>query len=119
MLERNSTSDMVWQNTGIRCRREDEQSHLVSDRHRGGLGCCGWRLRETTCGMGVSTVRASYGQRQMEPATCSLCGRMLGTAFHFTCHVCGAAYCYVHMPEKCDHGRARNTFAQQIVEIVR
>ena len=35
--------------------------------------------------------------------TCWLCGRMLKAGYYFVCHVCGATYCYSHMPEKCLH----------------
>lgn len=28
---------------------------------------------------------------------CSFCGARLSLGYHFTCHLCGAAYCYVHM----------------------
>jgi hypothetical protein len=35
--------------------------------------------------------------------TCWLCGRMLKAGYYFVCHVCGATYCYSHMPEKCPH----------------
>jgi len=36
-------------------------------------------------------------------ATCSFCGRTLGKENYFTCHVCGATYCYIHMVK---HSRA-------------
>ncbi len=36
-------------------------------------------------------------------ASCSFCGKALGKEYFFTCHVCGAKYCYIHMYR---HGRA-------------
>lgn len=39
--------------------------------------------------------------------TCWLCGRMLTAGYYFVCHVCGATYCYAHMPEKCKHDSRR------------
>jgi len=57
-------------------------------------------------------MKGSYYPYRMEdePVACRLCGRMLGVAFHFTCHVCGAAYCYVHMPDRCSHIRIKAPF---------
>ncbi len=48
-------------------------------------------------------------QRQSEKAqpTCGYCGRVLGGGYHYTCHVCGATYCYTHKPDKCDHRKAK------------
>lgn len=43
--------------------------------------------------------------RERTKATCGFCGRTLGTEYHFVCHVCGAAYCYAHIPGKCNHQR--------------
>jgi len=56
-------------------------------------------------------MKASYDpySRAAAPVTCNMCGRILGMTFHFTCHVCGAAYCYIHMPETCNHGSAKTT----------
>ena len=42
-------------------------------------------------------------QAQKTAPTCGLCGRSLGVGFYYTCHVCGATYCYAHSPSKCDH----------------
>jgi hypothetical protein len=39
------------------------------------------------------------------PISCMFCHRTLGQSFHYTCHTCGAAYCYIHMPERCDHNQ--------------
>jgi len=36
-------------------------------------------------------------------ASCSFCGKALGKEYFFTCHVCGAKYCYIHMYR---HGKA-------------
>ena len=38
---------------------------------------------------------------------CDLCGRLLGVGFYYSCHTCGANYCYAHAPEKCDHRRLK------------
>ncbi|HME18654.1 MAG TPA: hypothetical protein VKF15_02825 [Nitrososphaerales archaeon] len=48
-------------------------------------------------------------QRQSEKAqpACGHCGRVLGSGFYYTCHVCGATYCYAHKPDKCDHRKAK------------
>jgi hypothetical protein len=35
--------------------------------------------------------------------TCAFCGRLLGREYFFTCHVCGATYCYIHLSR---HNRA-------------
>jgi hypothetical protein len=34
---------------------------------------------------------------------CQFCGGKLALGYHFTCHVCGGAYCYSHMTK---HSRA-------------
>ena len=39
--------------------------------------------------------------------TCGVCGRKLGVGFYYSCHVCGASYCYAHAPVKCDHPRLK------------
>lgn len=36
-------------------------------------------------------------------ASCSFCGKTLGKEYFFSCHVCGATYCYIHMYR---HGKA-------------
>lgn len=36
-------------------------------------------------------------------SSCSFCGKALGKEYFFTCHVCGATYCYIH---KSHHSRA-------------
>ena len=36
-------------------------------------------------------------------SSCSFCGRALGKEYFFTCHICGAKYCYIHMYR---HGKA-------------
>jgi hypothetical protein len=47
------------------------------------------------------------GQTEKPPPTCGYCGRALGGGFNFTCHMCGATYCYAHKPERCDHQKAK------------
>jgi hypothetical protein len=34
---------------------------------------------------------------------CQYCGGKLHLGYHFTCHICGDAYCYIHMAR---HARA-------------
>jgi len=41
--------------------------------------------------------------KQSKTASCSFCGKALGKEYFFTCHVCGAKYCYIHMYR---HGKA-------------
>jgi len=36
-------------------------------------------------------------------AFCQYCGGRLYLGFHFSCHVCGETYCYIHMDR---HSRA-------------
>jgi hypothetical protein len=48
---------------------------------------------------------------------CELCGRKLVVGFHFTCHICGAAYCYAHSPQKCSHPKLKQ--APQKAPLVR
>ncbi len=45
------------------------------------------------------TTHAEYNRE----AFCQYCGGKLSFGFHFTCHVCGGAYCYIHMAK---HSRA-------------
>ncbi len=35
--------------------------------------------------------------RTNRTSSCSFCGKQLGKEYFFTCHVCGATYCYIHM----------------------
>jgi len=28
---------------------------------------------------------------------CNYCNKVLGREYYFTCHICGATYCYIHM----------------------
>lgn len=44
---------------------------------------------------------------QASAPTCGVCGRKLGVGFYFSCHVCGAAYCYAHSPQKCNHAKLK------------
>jgi len=30
-------------------------------------------------------------------AKCNFCSKVLGREYYFTCHVCGATYCYIHL----------------------
>jgi hypothetical protein len=55
-------------------------------------------------------TEAVYESRaQKSSPTCGLCGRNLGVGYYYTCHACGAAYCYAHAPQKCDHAKARSS----------
>jgi len=47
------------------------------------------------------------GSEQEVVPTCGVCGRKLGVGFYFSCHVCGATYCYAHAPQKCTHANAK------------
>jgi hypothetical protein len=44
---------------------------------------------------------------QTTAPTCGVCGRKLGVGFYYSCHVCGACYCYAHAPAKCAHQRLK------------
>jgi hypothetical protein len=33
---------------------------------------------------------------EAEPA-CQFCRRRFDVGYHFTCHLCGATYCYIHL----------------------
>ena len=44
---------------------------------------------------------------QAAAPSCGVCGRKLDVGFHFTCHICGASYCYAHAPVRCDHAKLR------------
>ena len=46
--------------------------------------------------MGMSSDVQREAKRS-KASTCSFCGRALGKEYFFTCHVCGANYCYIHM----------------------
>lgn len=35
-------------------------------------------------------------------ATCNYCSKVLGKQYYFTCHICGATYCYIHLAK---HGK--------------
>ncbi len=45
-------------------------------------------------------------QEQRAAPSCVQCGRSLGVGFYYSCHVCGATYCYAHSPQRCEHRRA-------------
>jgi len=49
---------------------------------------------------------------QTSAPNCGVCGRKLGIGYYFTCHVCGANYCYAHTPPKCNHAKARQPAAK-------
>ena len=34
---------------------------------------------------------------------CNFCMKALGREYYYTCHMCGATYCYIHTPK---HARA-------------
>ena len=53
--------------------------------------------------MSLMSGEAFRSTQEREQDTCLLCGRMLSAGYYFVCHVCGATYCYSHMPEKCSH----------------
>ncbi|MDA4136780.1 MAG: hypothetical protein OK449_07280 [Thaumarchaeota archaeon] len=41
-------------------------------------------------------------------ATCNYCSKALGKEYYFTCHVCDATYCYIHMTK---HSRSHKPAA--------
>jgi hypothetical protein len=43
---------------------------------------------------GVSKATSTQSKRE---AYCHYCGGRLNLGYHFTCHVCGEAYCYIHL----------------------
>jgi hypothetical protein len=49
----------------------------------------------------MSGMQAKVREHPQE--TCGFCGKVLGDGFHYTCHLCGATYCYIHMPARCSH----------------
>jgi hypothetical protein len=49
----------------------------------------------------MSRLQTKEGQKALE--TCGFCGVTLGDRYHFICHICGATYCYAHMPTRCAH----------------
>ena len=53
----------------------------------------------------VSSMQTSAEQATVP--TCGVCGRKLGVGFYYSCHTCGASYCYAHSPTKCNHAKAR------------
>jgi len=46
---------------------------------------------------------------QTTAPSCGVCGRKLGVGFYFTCHICGASFCYAHAPAKCDHSKLKRS----------
>ena len=45
-----------------------------------------------------SATRVGSGLESRPALHCQHCGRKLEEiGYHFTCHVCGANYCYIHM----------------------
>ena len=42
-------------------------------------------------------------------AKCNFCMKVLGKQYHYTCHICGATYCYIHMTK---HARAHKATMQ-------
>lgn len=52
---------------------------------------------------------------QAEVPSCGVCGRKLQVGFHFTCHVCGASFCYAHAPQKCTHPKLVQARKAQLV----
>ena len=60
--------------------------------------------------MALSNERSrGKGFRESAVAShCRFCGLALGREYYFTCHICGATYCYIHMWR---HSRAHPTMA--------
>lgn len=40
---------------------------------------------------------------------CNYCMKVLGREYFYTCHICGATYCYIHMTK---HARAHKATMQ-------
>ena len=47
--------------------------------------------------------------------TCLFCCRILRREYYFTCHVCGATYCYIHLAKH--HGAHQQKFTEQTASI--
>jgi hypothetical protein len=43
------------------------------------------------------TLDASRETEAQDETICRFCGGELDLGYHYSCHVCGAAYCYIHM----------------------
>ena len=56
-----------------------------------------------------------YPESKHDATSCSFCGKTLGKEYFFTCHVCGATYCYIHMYR---HGKAHRPQAADTTPIV-
>ena len=54
-----------------------------------------------------------YPETKSKSDGCSYCGKVLGKEYYFTCHVCGATYCYTHMYR---HSRAHNVRTTPVIE---
>ena len=52
--------------------------------------------------VGREMSEATHAQFKRE-TFCQYCGRRLHLGYHFECHICGEAYCYIHMAR---HSRA-------------
>jgi hypothetical protein len=45
-------------------------------------------------------------------AMCNYCSKVLGKQYYFTCHICGATYCYIHITK---HSRFHKPAASIVV----
>jgi hypothetical protein len=43
------------------------------------------------------TLDASREAQTHTEPTCHFCGGKFDMGYHYTCHTCGATYCYIHM----------------------
>jgi hypothetical protein len=43
------------------------------------------------------TLDPAHESLTREKAACHYCGKRFDLGYHYTCHVCGATYCYIHM----------------------
>jgi len=50
-------------------------------------------------------------------ASCQYCGGRLNLGYHFMCHVCGTAYCYIHMA-KHERAHAKSVFPKSVADQV-
>ncbi len=56
------------------------------------------------------TLGSTHEPLTRDKPTCHFCGRKFDLGYHYTCHICGATYCYIHMSR---HVRAHRTPTHQ------
>ena len=58
-------------------------------------------------------MSGTYPETKTKAVACNFCGRVLGKEYYFTCHVCGATYCYTHMYR---HAKAHRYTTAPVIE---